>query len=125
MARQFNVNQATLEGFAQQFRRNHRRPFFNRFGWTQGIDFFCNCADNRYDSLQTKVTKRFSNGYSILAHYTLQRSLQDSGEHFFFDASLNRGAAGLGPHSQLRLLAGLGAALRQGQDGFSATSRGG
>jgi hypothetical protein len=87
-----NANQATLVGFGA-IPRNQRLPFFNKFGWTQGIDFFCNCADNRYDSLQTKVTKRFSKGYSIYAHYTLQRALQDSGEYFFFDANLNRGPA--------------------------------
>ena len=84
-----NINQARLGSGT----RNSRRPFFNRFGWDQDIDFFCNCADNRYDSGQFKLTKRFSNDYSILAHYTLQRALQDNGEQFFFDATLNRGPA--------------------------------
>ncbi|HEU0184547.1 MAG TPA: TonB-dependent receptor, partial [Blastocatellia bacterium] len=88
----FNVNQATLDGFGT-VPLNQRRPYFNKFGWTQDIRFFCNCADNRYDSFQTKVTKRFSNGYSILAHYTLQRALQDNGEYFIFDSNLNRGPA--------------------------------
>jgi hypothetical protein len=87
-----NANQATLIGFGT-IPRNQRRPFFNKFGWTQGIDFFCNCSDNRYDSFQTKVEKRFSSGYSILAHYTLQLAEQDSAEYFFFDANLNRGPA--------------------------------
>jgi hypothetical protein len=87
-----DANQATLVGFGT-VPRNNRRPFFNRFGWTQGIDYFCNCADNRYDSGQFKVTKRFSNGFSILAHYTLQRALQDGGDQFFFDANISRGPA--------------------------------
>ncbi len=87
-----NVNQATLVGFGT-IPRNNRRPFFNRFGWTQDINFFCNCSDNRYDSFQTKVEKRFSGGYSILAHYTRQRAVQDGAEYFFFDANLNRGPA--------------------------------
>ena len=87
-----NANQATLVGFGT-IPRNNRLPFFNKFGWTQGIDYFCNCADNRYDSFQTKLTKRYSSGYSILAHYTLQRAQQDSADYFFFDANLNRGPA--------------------------------
>ncbi len=87
-----NVNQATLVGFGT-VPRNQRLPFFNKFGWTQGIDFFCNCADNRYNSLQLKLEKRFSQGYSLLAHYTLQRAEQDSAQYFFFDATLNRGPA--------------------------------
>jgi hypothetical protein len=87
-----DANQATLTGFGT-IPRDQRRPLFNKFGWTQGIDFFCNCADNRYDSLQIKVDRRFNNGYSILTHYTLQRALQDGSEYFFFDANLNRGPA--------------------------------
>ena len=65
-----NVNQATLAGFPT-VPTDQRRPFFagnmpntsgftGPFGWTQGIDYFCNCATNAYDSLQTKFTKRFS-----------------------------------------------------------------
>ncbi len=87
-----DANQARLDGFGT-IPRDQRRPLFNKFGWTQGIDFFCNCADNRYDSLQFKVERRFSNSYSILAHYTRQRALQDGAEYFFFDANLNRGPA--------------------------------
>src|SRR5215510_13599926 len=89
---QFDVNQPTLEGFGT-VPRDQRRPLFNKFGWTQSIDFFCNCADNRYDSAQFKLTKRFSNGYAILAHYTLQRSLQDAQDYFVHDQELNRGVA--------------------------------
>ncbi len=87
-----NNNQATLEGFGT-IPFNNRKPFFNQFGWTQDFRYFCNCADNRYDSWQTKVEKRFSKGYSILAHYTLQRAVQDGGDYFFIDRELSRGIA--------------------------------
>jgi hypothetical protein len=81
-----------------------RRPFFagnvpntsgygGAFGWTQGIDYFCNCATNAYDSLQAKLTKRFSGSYSVQASYTLQRAIQDGADYFFFDSNLNRGPA--------------------------------
>jgi hypothetical protein len=88
----FNVNQPTLAGFPN-VPQDLRKPFFQKFGWTQGIDYFCNCADNRYDSLQTKINKRFSHGYSVLAHYTWQRAIQDSGDYFIYDRSVNRGPA--------------------------------
>ena len=96
-----NINQASILGYPN-VPRNQRRPFFNRFGWTQDVDFFCNCATNAYDSLQTKLTKRFSNGYSLQVNYTLQKAEQDSSEYFqtpleaasgLFDTSLNRGPA--------------------------------
>ena len=86
-----DANQAVIG--APSTNRNARRPFFNKFGWTQGIDFFCNCADNRYNSLQVKGERRFANGYSLLTHYTYQRATQDGAEYFFFDANLNRGPA--------------------------------
>jgi len=86
----YNPNQATLEGFPSVPFRN-RQPFFNRFGWTQSLRYFCNCGDNRYDSLQTKITKRFSEGYSFLAHYTWQRALNNDADQFDFNRALNRG----------------------------------
>jgi hypothetical protein len=71
--------------------RNLRRNLFQLFGWTQGIDFFCNCADNRYNALQTKITKHYSKGWSLLAHYTWGQALFNDGEQFDFDRALNRG----------------------------------
>ena len=98
-----NVNQAILTGFPT-VSTDRRRPFFAGnvpnsqgsaapFGWTQGIDYFCNCATNAYDSLQTRLTKRFSGGYSVQASYTLQRAIQDNADYFFFDSEMNRGPA--------------------------------
>jgi outer membrane receptor protein involved in Fe transport len=96
-----NINQASIIGFPD-VPRNQRRPYFNRFGWSQDIDFFCNCATNAYDALQTKLTKRFSDGYSLQVNYTLQKAEQESAEYFqtplepargLFDTSLNRGPA--------------------------------
>jgi hypothetical protein len=71
--------------------RNQRRPFYNKFGWTQGIDYFCNCATNRYDSLQTRVTKRFSNGYSVQGNYTFQRVRTHDGQYFETDLPEHQG----------------------------------
>ena len=93
-----NANEPTLEGFPT-VPQNQRRPFFagpiNGFGgafnWTQGIDYFCNCGTNSYHSLQTKLTKRFSGGNSLLAHYTLQRARNNDTAQFFFNPDLQRG----------------------------------
>ena len=86
-----NINQASLNGFAQGVPLNNRRPFFNRFGWTQGIDYFCNCATNSYDSLQAKLTKRFSSGYSANVNYTLQKARQHGGDQFETDLPEHQG----------------------------------
>ncbi len=100
----FNINQPTLAGYPN-VPQNNRKPFFaggvtdnlglgGAFGWTQGIDYFCNCAKNSYDSLQMKFNKVFSAGYSIKTNYTLQREIQESGDYFIFDRNLNKGPAG-------------------------------
>jgi hypothetical protein len=83
-------NQPTLAGFPN-VPRNQRRLFFNKFGWTQDVLLYCNCGDNHYNSLQTKITKRFSSSYSVLAHYTLQRSTNYDRDYFFIDRKVNYG----------------------------------
>jgi hypothetical protein len=100
----FNVNQPTLEGFTAGVPRNNRRPFFTGpirvmnggslggpYGWSQDLDFFCNCADNRYDSLQAKLTRRFASGYSFQANYTWQKVRQHGGDQFFYIRDLEWG----------------------------------
>jgi hypothetical protein len=98
-----NANQATLDGFGI-LNYNQRQPFFNgittpieglggAFGWTQGIDYFCNCANNDYNSLQARFTKRFSGGYLANVNYTLQKATMEQGDYFFWDPALNRGPA--------------------------------
>lgn len=94
-----NVNQATLVGYGTNgvtpdIPLNQRKPYFQKFGWTQDIlQYQGYGATNRYNSLQIKVNKRFSNGYSVLTHYTRQRSVNSAGEQFTFDRDLNRGTA--------------------------------
>ena len=85
------INEPTLNGYLQGVSRDERRPFFNKFGWTQGIGYFCNCATNSYDSMQLKLTKRFSQGYSANVNYTLQRVRQHGGSYFETDLPEHRG----------------------------------
>jgi hypothetical protein len=86
-----NINQPTLIGYLEGVPQNNRRPFFNRFGWTQDIAYFCNCASNSYDSLQAKLTKRFSQGYSANVNYTLQRVRTHDGNYFETDLPEHQG----------------------------------
>ncbi len=78
---------------------NDRKPFFSGpingfgapFGLSQGFRYFGNDADNNYHALQTKVEKRFSKGWNMLAHYTLARNYNHENDYFIWDASLNYG----------------------------------
>jgi hypothetical protein len=89
-----NINQASIAGFTPGRNTNLAKPFFQKFGWTQDISLYQGYkATNRYDSLQVKLTKRFSQGYSFLTHYTLQKAVNNSGQYFNIDPSVNRGKA--------------------------------
>jgi hypothetical protein len=72
--------------------QNQRRPFFQQFGWTQGISHYCNCATNKYNSLQLRLDKRFSGGLGFQLNYTYQDA---EGDHdswsFLYNRELNRG----------------------------------
>jgi hypothetical protein len=87
----YDPNQPTLVGFAQGLSTDQRKPFFGKFGWTQGFRYFGNDANNHYNSLQTKVEKRFSDGYSLLAHYTYSHAKNHESAYYTIDSDVNYG----------------------------------
>jgi hypothetical protein len=96
----FNVNEAAfIPGVASS---DARKPFFAKYGWTQGIDHYCNCSTNRYNSLQIQLDKRFSAGLQMNANYTYQRATDDSGDSFTFlyNRPLGRGGKDFFPRNQ-------------------------
>ena len=56
-----------------------RRPLYQKFGIENSVNDASNAGSNNYNSLQTKLTKRFSHGLSILATYTWSKALGDAG----------------------------------------------
>ncbi len=84
-----------------------RRPFYPRFGWSQDIDLYCNCANNRYDSMQIQVEKRMSYGLSFHSSYALQVSQMDGATGsdgnwaFLYDRPLGYGTYGHFPLHQI------------------------
>jgi hypothetical protein len=78
----FNINQAAfVPGIADS---NLRKPYFAKYGWTQGIDYYCDCATNRYNSFQLTAEKRFSKGLTFNFNYTYQVAKGDDGDSFTF-----------------------------------------
>jgi hypothetical protein len=95
-------NEAAIDGFPN-VPQNERRPFFaggvrpnvlglgGNFGWTQDVLIYFNEAQNWYNSLQTKFTKRFSNGWSAQLNYTLQKAESEQDEYWIYDPNLSKG----------------------------------
>ena len=71
-----NFNQPILAGLRRAVPAQHSPALLRRarwaatalrFGLTTDMRYLCNCADNNYHSMQAKLTKRFTHGYSLLA----------------------------------------------------------
>lgn len=96
----FNVNQPAF--LAGNSNSDLAKPFYKSFGWTQGIDFYCNCATAKYNSLQLQFEKRFGAGLNLTGNYTYQVATDDSGDSFTFlyNRPLGRGNKDWFPHNQ-------------------------
>lgn len=81
----YDFNQATLVGYPT-LTTNQRKPFFNKFGWTQNFRYYGSDASNNFHSMQLKAEKRFSGGYSLLTHYTWSRSFHYTNTYYNIDA---------------------------------------
>jgi hypothetical protein len=87
---------------------NNGRPFYAKYGWTQSIDDYCNCANNRYDSFQATVKVQQLTGYTLQGSYTYQVAQGDGyGDQnsytFLYDRPLGWGNEDYIPHHQLTL----------------------
>lgn len=69
----YDFNQASIDGFGT-LTTNQRKPYFQKFGWSQNFRYYGNDASNDYHAMQLKAEKRFSQGYSLLTHYTWSRA---------------------------------------------------
>jgi hypothetical protein len=85
-----NINAASIVGFPT-LTTDQRKPFFSRYGWNQEITFLGNDGPNYYNSLQTKVDKRFSGGLQFVAHYTWSKSLDHDSNYFAIDRRVGYG----------------------------------
>jgi hypothetical protein len=86
----YDPNQATIMGFGS-LNTNERKPFFQKYGWTQTINYFGSDASNTYNSLQVVAEKRFTQGYQFLAHYTWSKALGYDSDYYAIDPKLNYG----------------------------------
>ena len=92
-----------IDGFAEGVPTPARRPFFaggvrpnvlgigGAYGWTQDVLIYFNEAQNWYQSMQAKFTRRFSDGWSAQVNYTLQKAEGEQDEYWIYDPDLNKG----------------------------------
>jgi outer membrane receptor protein involved in Fe transport len=88
----YDPNQADINGFGTTT-TNQRKPFFNKFGWSQNLRYYGSDASNNYHSMQVRYDKRFSDGFSVMSHYTWSKNIDYDGTYYPRDARLARGAS--------------------------------
>ena len=71
----FNSNEAVfVPGVSNT---NLDRPFYSKFGWTNDLSYYCDCANERYNSLQATVKVQAFQGWTLQGSYTYQRQWGD------------------------------------------------
>jgi len=87
----YNINQASIVGYTTIPNTNQRRLFFQKFGWSQSIKYFSDDGTTKYNALQLRGEKRFSNGLMFQGNFTWASAFDFSNSYFFWDPSLDYG----------------------------------
>lgn len=87
---------------------NLDRPFYSRFGWTNDLSYYCDCANERYNSLQATVMVKALQGWTLQGSYTYQRQWgvgwgYDSNYYFLYDRAAGEGYSNTIPRGQITL----------------------
>ena len=86
----YDINRPTIVGFGT-LSTNQRRPFFQKFGWSQSIKYFSDDASVKYNALQLRGEKRFSNGLQFQGNFTWASAFDFSTSYFFWNPSIDYG----------------------------------
>ncbi len=89
----YNVNAPTIVGFGT-LSTNQRRPFFQKFGWTQSIKYFSDDGATKYHSLQLRGEKRFSGGLTFQGNFTWASSFDYANDYFYWNHDIDYGRYG-------------------------------
>lgn len=78
------------------------------YGWTAGVNDFCNCANSQYNSFQALMTVKALAGWNLTGNYTYQDAMGDGyggneAYTFLYDRPLGYGESPNMPHQQWTL----------------------
>ena len=84
---------------------NLNRPYYPKFGWTNDLSYYCDCANERYNSFQGTVLVKAWRGWTLQGSYTYQRQWgdgwgYDSNYYFLYDRAAGTGYSNLLPRQQ-------------------------
>jgi hypothetical protein len=84
---------------------NLDRPYYNKFGWTNDLSYYCNCSNENYNSFQSTFKFNGWQGWTLQGSYTYQRQYgdgwgYDSNYYFLYDRAAGQGYTALLPRQQ-------------------------
>lgn len=85
---------------------NVDRPYFQKFGWTNDLSYYCNCSNERYNSFQATFRVNAWAGWTLQGSYTYQRQYgdgwgpYDSNYYFLYNRAAGQGYSDLLPRQQ-------------------------
>jgi hypothetical protein len=87
---------------------NLDRPYYSRYGWTNDLSYYCDCANEHYNSLQATVMVKALQGWTLQGSYTYQRQWgdgwgYDSNYYFIYDRAAGQGYSATIPRGQVTL----------------------
>ena len=87
---------------------NLNRPYYSRFGWTQDLQYYCDCSNEQYNSLQSTITIRAWGGWTLQGNYTYQREWgdgwgYDSNYYFLYDREAGKGYDSQMPRNEITM----------------------
>jgi hypothetical protein len=86
----YNINQPSIVGFGT-LSTNQRRLFYQKFGWTQSIKYFSDDGSVKFNSLQARADKRFTNGLSFQGNFTWASAFDFANDYFFWNHDIDYG----------------------------------
>ncbi|MBO0800917.1 MAG: TonB-dependent receptor, partial [Blastocatellia bacterium] len=91
----YNINQPTIVGYnPANPQTNLRRPFFQKFGWSQSIKYYSDDGTTKYNSLQLRGEKRFSNGLMFQGNFSWASAFDFANDYYLWDPSVDYGREG-------------------------------
>ena len=87
------------------------QPYFAKYGWTQALNYYCNCTNSNYNAFQSTVTVQALKGWTVQGNYTYQKNITWDGPYdpnYYFIYGPQNGVSGYGetsllPHDQITI----------------------
>jgi len=102
-----NPNEAVFVAGASN--KDVNRPFYSKFGWTNDLSYYCDCANESYNSFQASFKVLALQGWTLQGSFTYQRQWgngwdpYDSNYYFEYARAAGAGYTNLLPRQQWTL----------------------